>query len=318
MATVVKVEEDDNRRFRITPIQQMMSSCSGAILTAFLVTPLDVVKVRLQTQQKALLSNKCFVYCNGLVDQLCHGANCQLNVWVKRQGHFTSTIDVFHKIVRTEGVSSLWSGLPPTLIMAVPSAIVYFVTYEQLRVRMVDLYHQSKSGRVEDPLYIPLVAGGLARLWAVTVVNPLELIRTKMQSKRLSYKELSRACGDLHNARGWTGFWMGYFPSLARDVPFSAIYFGCYEGQKKLAGYGSQEKETPILFSFAAGAVAGSVAGALTLPLMLSKLTNKLKWGKQISNSKQAKVAPRERNNQKNISANRNPRAFYRARTQDN
>jgi solute carrier family 25 protein 39/40 len=35
-----------------------------------------------------------------------------------------------------------------------------------------------------------LVAGGVARIWAVTIVSPLELIRTKMQSKKLSYQGL--------------------------------------------------------------------------------------------------------------------------------
>lgn len=36
----------------------------------FLVTPLDVVKTRLQAQQSQM-SNKCFLYCNGLMDHLC-------------------------------------------------------------------------------------------------------------------------------------------------------------------------------------------------------------------------------------------------------
>lgn len=35
------------------------------------VTPLDVIKTRLQAQQSALLSNKCFLYCNGLMDHIC-------------------------------------------------------------------------------------------------------------------------------------------------------------------------------------------------------------------------------------------------------
>lgn len=33
------------------------------------MTPLDVVKTRLQAQQTA--TNKCFLYCNGLMDHLC-------------------------------------------------------------------------------------------------------------------------------------------------------------------------------------------------------------------------------------------------------
>lgn len=70
--------------------------------------------------------------------------------------------------------------------MAVPATIVYFVSYENIRVRLVDKYREA-TGRTEYPAYLPLIAGGTARLWAVTVVNPLELIRTKMQSKRLTY-----------------------------------------------------------------------------------------------------------------------------------
>lgn len=40
------------------------------------------------------------------------------------------------KISKKEGVRSLWSGLSPTLVLAVPATIVYFVSYEQLRLFM--------------------------------------------------------------------------------------------------------------------------------------------------------------------------------------
>lgn len=38
------------------------------------------------------------------------------------------------KISKKEGILSLWSGLSPTLVLAVPATIVYFVSYEQLRL----------------------------------------------------------------------------------------------------------------------------------------------------------------------------------------
>lgn len=38
------------------------------------------------------------------------------------------------KISKNEGILSLWSGLSPTLVLAVPATIVYFVSYEQLRL----------------------------------------------------------------------------------------------------------------------------------------------------------------------------------------
>lgn len=40
---------------------------------------------------------------------------------------------------------------------------------------------------VDSPFFIPLMAGMSARVISVTFVSPLELIRTKMQSQRLSY-----------------------------------------------------------------------------------------------------------------------------------
>lgn len=40
---------------------------------------------------------------------------------------------------------------------------------------------------MEQPFWIPMLAGAVARIWAATLVSPLELIRTKMQSQKLSY-----------------------------------------------------------------------------------------------------------------------------------
>lgn len=60
------------------------------------MTPLDVVKTRLQAQQKALASNRCFVYCNGLMDHLCPCPNGQVsfteNIPVRYNGMFVSEI----------------------------------------------------------------------------------------------------------------------------------------------------------------------------------------------------------------------------------
>lgn len=39
---------------------------------------------------------------------------------------FTGTLDGMVKIARYEGVSSLWSGLSPTLVIAMPATVGYF------------------------------------------------------------------------------------------------------------------------------------------------------------------------------------------------
>ncbi|CAI9160226.1 unnamed protein product [Rangifer tarandus platyrhynchus] len=58
---------------------------------------------------------------------------------------------------------------------------------------------------------------------AVTVIRPLELIRTKMQSKKFSYEELHRFVSKKVSEDGWISLWRGWVPTILRDVPFSGL-----------------------------------------------------------------------------------------------
>ncbi|XP_070121719.1 mitochondrial glutathione transporter SLC25A40 isoform X4 [Equus caballus] len=199
---------------KVTPLQQMLASCTGAVLTSLIVTPLDVVKIRLQAQNNPFYKGKCFVYSNGLMDHLCVCEEEGNRAWYKKPGRFQGTLDAFLKIIRNEGVKSLWSGLPPTLVMAVPATVIYFTCYDQLTALL-------KSKLEENESCIPIIAGIVARFGAVTVISPLELIRTKMQSKKFSYKELHRFVSKKVSEDGWISLWRGWAPTVLRDVPFS-------------------------------------------------------------------------------------------------
>lgn len=56
---------------------------------------------------------------------------------------------------------------------------------------------------------------------AVTVISPLELIRTKMQSRKLSYSELRVCIRSSVAQSGPLSLWRGWGPTILRDVPFS-------------------------------------------------------------------------------------------------
>lgn len=273
----------DDPRYRIRPYQQIIASCTGAFVTSIFVTPLDVVKIRLQAQQKAMLSNKCFLYCNGLMDHLCPCLNGKGPVWAKGNGKFTGTMDTLIKISKNEGILSLWSGLSPTLILAVPATIAYFVSYEQLRLHFKDTYNKKfRKDRidgtvVEQPFWIPMLAGAVARIWAATLVSPLELIRTKMQSQKLSYAEIMQALKTVVKYSGISGLWMGLSSTLLRDVPFSAMYWLNYETIKQRF-HGKQHSFT---FNLGAGAIAGSIAAFLTVPFDVVKTHRQIEMGEK-------------------------------------
>ncbi|XP_037828078.1 solute carrier family 25 member 40-like [Lucilia sericata] len=271
---------NDDPRFRIRPLQQVASACSGAMLTATFMTPLDVIKTRLQAQQTQM-SNKCFLYCNGLMDHLCP---CDPKYPTTKQAHLNGTIDAFIKISRSEGVGSLWSGLSPTLVSALPSTVIYFVAYEQFKERFLEFHYKyladvkgSHRGR-DIPFLIPLLAGVTARVCAVTVVSPVELIRTKMQSEKMTYAQISSAIRTVVQTQGILGLWRGLPPTILRDVPFSGIYWSCYETIKSQFNV----VEPTFAFSFFAGAISGSIAATVTTPFDVIKTHDQIEFGEKV------------------------------------
>ncbi|CAK6968847.1 probable mitochondrial glutathione transporter SLC25A39 isoform X1 [Scomber scombrus] len=274
----------------ISPVQQMLASGTGALLTSIFVTPLDVVKIRLQAQQtpfhQALASEsapwggvirpskwKCFLYCNGLMDHIyvCQN-NTSCTSWYKTPTHFSGTLDAFVKISRHEGLRSLWSGLPPTLVMAVPATVIYFTCYDQLQDFL-------RYGLGFQGSHIPLVAGGLARLGAVTVISPLELVRTKMQSRRLSYRELAVCIRSSVAQDGLLSLWRGWGPTVLRDVPFSALYWFNYELVKAQLCEQARMPQANFSISFTAGGISGAIAAILTLPFDVVKTRRQIQLG---------------------------------------
>lgn len=55
----------------------------------------------------------------------------------------------------------------------------------------------------------------------VTVVSPLELLRTKLQAQHVTYRELSTCVRTAVAQDGWRSLWLGWGPTTLRDVPFS-------------------------------------------------------------------------------------------------
>lgn len=80
------------------------------------------------------------------------------------------------------------------------------------------------AGRSEVECMCAVVAVG-----AVTVISPLELIRTKMQSRQLSYRELGVCIQSSVAQGGWLSLWRGWGPTILRDVPFSGTRLSSFE-----------------------------------------------------------------------------------------
>ncbi|XP_056340460.1 probable mitochondrial glutathione transporter SLC25A40 [Oenanthe melanoleuca] len=249
---------------KLTIVQQAIASCCGAIITSLFVTPLDVIKTRLQAQSNQFHKGKCFVCSSGLVDHGYVGENGDSKAWHKKPGHFKGTLDAFVKIIRIEGIKSLWSGLPPTLIMAIPTTAIYFTCYDQLSEAL-----KNRPGNRDE--HIPVIAGSLSRFGSATVVSPLELIKTQMQYRRWSYKELYLCISTRLAVDGWISLWGGWTSTILRDVPFSAMYWYNYERFKKMMCKEVGANEPTFFVSFTSGAASSSIAAVITQPFDVVK-----------------------------------------------
>lgn len=242
--------------------ERSLSAIVGATLVSLTVTPLEVVKVRIQAQSER------YVFCGHLLDRVKVCSICL----PKQSVLINGTIDGMCKIFANEGLLSLYRGLMPTMLMSVPATVVYFVGYECLKDQM-----HSKLGCRQDDWSVPLLSGSMARIIAATTISPLELLKTRMQHQGRD-GTIVRQLGDLFSlikASGPTILFRGLIPTLARDVPFSGIYWTFYEMFKRSL-QGSRSGEASSGFnefscSFVSGALAGSIAATLTIPFDVVK-----------------------------------------------
>ncbi|KAI9786781.1 MAG: hypothetical protein M1816_007788 [Peltula sp. TS41687] len=352
--------------------QRMLSAVTGSLLTSLLVTPLDVVRVRLQSQPSippsaspltpwSTKSSPATSFTN-LPPNLGVSSCCREVFWVNNNASFcvasptnlqltastispstssaqmecaaeeaqrrtfTSTLDGLRKIARHEGLGTLWRGLSPTLVMAVPANVIYFTGYDWLRYNA-----RSPIAKHLPDTYVPLIAGSFARITAATVISPIEMFRTRLQATstnsrvesagtRSLYMDTLKGLKDMAQLQGFSSLWRGLSLTLWRDVPFSGLYWWGYEtlhetfkearGQRNetIPAEGrsrtrsrsrSREKTTTTLTdSFLAGAISGGIAAIVTTPFDVGKTRQQVSLhagdSSMVTNSTAGALAPEE------------------------
>ncbi|GLD93764.1 hypothetical protein PINS_up002369 [Pythium insidiosum] len=172
------------------------------------------------------------------------------------------TLHALQHIFRTEGIAGLFAGLSPTMVIAVPSTVLYYVTYDMMLSSGREHLSQWES-------VLPLAAGSSARIVAATATSPLELIRTRMQNDGAHKRSIISTFEDAIGNGGYRALRRGIGATLARDVPFSAIYWTTYESTQRLAS--ERVESTRIQRAFVCGAISGSLAATITTPFDVVK-----------------------------------------------
>lgn len=162
-----------------------------ATLTHGGLTPIDVVKTRLQLEPKG--------------------------------SKYTMT-SMARKIVQTEGPGGLLTGFAPTAVGYLIQGGAKFCGYEFFKRNAVEAIGDPAKVRKYRQL-IYLGSASAAEVIATTLLTPLEAARIRLVSQPTYAKGLGSAITRMAKEQGLPGFYAGYIPILFKQVPYAIGQF---------------------------------------------------------------------------------------------
>jgi len=172
-------------------LRQMIASGIGTGLCILTLNPISVIKLRVQ-RTDLLMEN--------------------------------TVMGAVKTIYQKGGIRGFWAGAQIGLAQSIPSSVIYMTAYEKFKYEI-----NQNCGETVKP-FGPGIAGGFARCWSVTLIAPLELIRTIVTGGK---KESGfKVAQHIYKTEGLVGFYRGWSSTIYRDAPFSAIYWLSYERLK--------------------------------------------------------------------------------------
>ncbi|KAI5991251.1 mitochondrial tricarboxylate transporter [Pisolithus albus] len=142
-------------------------------------------------------------------------------------------------IVKQEGILGIYRGLFPVMMRQGANSAVRFTTYTTLKQFIQSTTRPGQS----LPSGITFGIGAIAGFVTVYVTQPLDVIKTRMQSltAKQQYKNSFHCAYRILTEEGVLRFWTGTTPRLARLIMSGGIVFTVYENVIRLIGTGSPD-----------------------------------------------------------------------------
>jgi len=214
--------------------------------------PLDLIKVRMQLQGEQNI-RPAFAFAN-----VGAGLPAAELAPQKKVG----PISVGIRVVQTEGVSALFSGVSATMLRQVLYSTTRMGLYEVLKEKWRE--PGSKPGNL--PLVKKIAAGLLAGGIGAAVGNPADVAMVRMQAdgrlpvaQRRNYTSVADAIGRMVRQEGVTSLWTGSSLTVQRAMIVTASQLASYDQIKETIISHDIMKDglgTHVTASFSAGFVA--------------------------------------------------------------
>jgi len=186
----------------------MMSGVTEAVAV---VTPMEVVKIRLQAQT------------NSMSDP---------SDWNRRK--YRGTMHALACIVKEEGPLALYKGVIPTVLRQATNQAANFTAYQEIKKAWI-----KHTDVTELQPWQHLVIGGVSGAFGPLLNSPIDVIKTRLQKQKIipgekpKYDGVTGCISTMLKEEGPRSFYKGLTPRLMRIMPGQAITFMMYEAISK-------------------------------------------------------------------------------------
>lgn len=211
-----KDEYEDRSRAEDTPaLHKFVAGATAGTSACLACYPLDLVRTRLTTELE--------------------GAE-----------HYRGIVDAFRKIFVEEGWRGFYSGVGPTLLVAVPNFGISYTVYGTLKEYTLDdeLFYNLRridadSGEAKLGFGLTVACGAASGILATLITFPMDTIRRRMQIQNLHVPVEQRLTSrqqlvKLVRKEGLTSLYRGLTPEILKVIPMVGTMFVVYEWTKDL------------------------------------------------------------------------------------
>ncbi|CAB9513774.1 Putative calcium-binding mitochondrial carrier F55A11.4 [Seminavis robusta] len=169
----------------------------------------------------------------------------RLTTELEGREHYRGIVDAVRKIYTSEGPLGFYSGLGPTLAVAVPNFSISFAVYGTMKEYALDdeLFYNLRridadSGEEKIGLVLTVLCGACSGTMATLVTFPFDTIRRRMQVQSLHVPPELRLNSfqqfyHLVHKEGLRSIYRGLTPELLKVIPMVGTMFTVYEFAKE-------------------------------------------------------------------------------------
>lgn len=219
----------------------------------------------------------------GICCSVTHGALCPVDVVKTRVQldpikYNSGLIGGMRQVVAEEGAMALTTGLGATAFGYFVQGWFKFGGVEFFKIKAVEALGEEKAWNNKTGIY--LGAAAMAEFIADIFLCPLEAVRIRSVSDPDFCDGLADGFGKMLKADGIGGFYAGFLPILAKQVPYTMAKFAVQGGAADAiyASMGKTPSElssgTNVGVSLGSGVIAGVAAAIISHPAdtLLSKI----------------------------------------------